>query len=340
MRASVLGSLLLALALVAPGQASGQISDADRAVARSLGLEAQDALKRGEFRAALDLFQRADALYHAPTLLLGVARAQVGLGRLVAARESYLRLLREGLPPRPSDAFRRALADAELELARLEPRIPSLILTREAPPDARLVLDDQEIPAAILGLRRPTEPGPHLLQASADGFRPFRLEFTLGEGESRSIAVRLERLPPPLAPTAVASAPAPLLPVGPLASAAPAAAPPEASDPPGNWRRVAGWTGVGVGSAALLAGSIWGLVAVDRKAELDGACPEAPRCPSSALPLQRSYERAGNLSSLGFGVGLLGLGVGIPLLLLDPPRSKNTANLCAFRGQLGFCGQL
>jgi hypothetical protein len=74
----------VALLLLAPTVVLAQPSDADRATARSLGLEGQQALKRGEYQAALDLFRRADALYHAPTLLLGIARAQAGLSILAS----------------------------------------------------------------------------------------------------------------------------------------------------------------------------------------------------------------------------------------------------------------
>jgi hypothetical protein len=270
-------------------------------------------------------------------LLLGVARAQVGLGRLVAARESYLRLLREGLPARPSEAFRRALADAEIELARLDPRVPQLLLSLEGPPETQLRLDEQAFPGVVKGLKIPVEPGPHRLQASADGHRDFLLQFTLAEGESRSITITLERLA--LAPQASASAAAsaPPEPPPPLVSSAPG---PGAAEAPVRWQRMVGWGSVGLGGVGLLAGGIWGFVAIDRKAELDDACAAAPRCPASALPLRRSYERAGNLSTAAFGVGLLGLGVGLPLLLLGSSSPKSAASPCTFQGQFGFCGHL
>lgn len=335
MRLRLLASSWLACSLLlTPAQA--EPTDADRAAARSLGLEGQRVLKDGQFKAALDLFQRADALYHAPTLLLGIARAQVGLGHLVSARETYLRILREGLPSKPSEAFRRAVADAEQELSVLEPRVPFLVLKLSDAPDVHISLDDQEFPLAALGVRRPLGPGQHRLSAKAPGRKDVAMEFSLREGEVREIELRLEALPQP---TASASA---------VVSSPPAAAPPlvvasaprmPGEPPDSGWMRPAGWVGVGLGGVGFVVGSIWGLLAIERKSTLDDACGGRP-CPSSASSLRGSYERAGNISTAGFGVALLGFGAGLPLLLLAPPRPSTAASPCVFHGHLGVCGRM
>ena len=51
-----------------------------------------------DYERAAELFQQAEGLMHAPTLLLGLARAQAGLGKLVSAHETYIRVTREPLP--------------------------------------------------------------------------------------------------------------------------------------------------------------------------------------------------------------------------------------------------
>src|SRR5262249_50101448 len=65
--------------LLYAGGAWGEPSASDRATARVLADEAGDALDKKNYEIAADRFGRADALVHAPTLLLGLARAQVGL---------------------------------------------------------------------------------------------------------------------------------------------------------------------------------------------------------------------------------------------------------------------
>jgi hypothetical protein len=131
-------ALCTALALtLAPGRASAQLSDADKASARALAQQGQDALEKKDFTTAADRFARAGELVHAPTLTLGLARAQVGLGKWIAATETYYRLLHEPVPAAASPVYTKALADARKELAALEPRIPSVTIVVKGAPSAR-----------------------------------------------------------------------------------------------------------------------------------------------------------------------------------------------------------
>ena len=67
--------------------------------ARALAHDGYEAQTHREYAVAEDRFRRAESLVHAPTLELGLARAQVGLGKLVEAHETYRRIVRE--PPAP-----------------------------------------------------------------------------------------------------------------------------------------------------------------------------------------------------------------------------------------------
>jgi hypothetical protein len=90
---------LVTLALViVPRVAMAQISDADRATARVLAPQGQDALDRKDFTTAPDRFESARQIVPAPTLDLGLARAHVGL-------RHYNRILREGAPAGSPAAF-------------------------------------------------------------------------------------------------------------------------------------------------------------------------------------------------------------------------------------------
>ncbi|MGK4000272.1 tetratricopeptide repeat protein [Sorangium sp. So ce1024] len=66
---------------------------------------------------AFEAFQEADRLYHAPTLVLYMARCQRKLGKLEAARALYEQVLDEALPEDAPPAFLEARKDAEIELA-------------------------------------------------------------------------------------------------------------------------------------------------------------------------------------------------------------------------------
>jgi hypothetical protein len=337
-RAALL-SLSLSLALLDPSPALAQTgNDADKSTARTLGQEGQDALDKGNFQLALDLFLRADRLYHAPTLALGAARAQVGLKRLVSAQESYNRMLREGLPPSPSPAFKQALLDAERELAALEPRIPFLLLTVVGATEPRIELDGEPFPSAALGVKRAIDPGKHQVKAGAAGFKEAEVSFEIQERESKPIHIKLERDPKALTP----------VPTAPTASAPPAASstPPAPSTPPAlppssSGARTAGWISLGLGGVGLAVGSVAGLVAMDRRRTLVDSCGGDERCPASSLDARDRFRSAANFSTVGFGVGLLGLAVGIPLLLTSGPSSTTAgAAPCLMGSQLGVCGRM
>src|SRR4051794_5592030 len=103
-----LAPLLFALSSL-PSLAAAQGVDANRAAARALAFDAQAALENKDYTTAAERFARADALVHAPTLQLGLARAHVGLRNLLAAHEVYARIVREGVPLKSSAVFARAV---------------------------------------------------------------------------------------------------------------------------------------------------------------------------------------------------------------------------------------
>jgi len=100
---------LMLTALLAPAVAQAAPEGVDRASARALAAEGQEVLTKKDFTTAVDRFGRADALVHAPPTLLGLARAQLGLGKLVAAQEAYDRLVREGVAPRSPAAWSKTV---------------------------------------------------------------------------------------------------------------------------------------------------------------------------------------------------------------------------------------
>src|SRR4051794_14717648 len=127
-------------------------SDADKATARSLGQEGQTALDAKDFKTAEDRFRRAESLYHAPTLALGLARALAANGKFVAAQETYNRIIREGVAPGAPGAFVKAVDDAKNEVNSVSPRIAGVTITVAGPDSPKVSLDDTAVPAAALGV--------------------------------------------------------------------------------------------------------------------------------------------------------------------------------------------
>ena len=81
--------------------------------ARDLAKKGAEAFVAGNHAEALDFMTRAEALVHAPPHLLYIARAQAALGKLVAARETYLKVTREELPASAPRAFKDAQSQAK-----------------------------------------------------------------------------------------------------------------------------------------------------------------------------------------------------------------------------------
>ncbi|KYF74662.1 hypothetical protein BE11_13950 [Sorangium cellulosum] len=180
-----------ALFLLLPtGEVRAQ-SDQDRAAARSLATQGAEAFTSGRFDEAIDLLGRAEALVHAPTHLLLIARAQARLGRLVAAKETYLRIVREELPPTAPSPFKRAQQDAREELAAVEPRIASLRIALEGAGGRKIgvKLDGQPVADALLGVHRPIDPGNHVVVVAPPGLAPIEQAITLADGERKEIKI-------------------------------------------------------------------------------------------------------------------------------------------------------
>ena len=192
-------SLSLALAASVtprPASAQAQLSEAERkATARTLfaqGVKEQDS---GQHAAALSLFQKAQNLFDAPTHLLHIAQCQIALGKLVEAAETYETLKRVQLAPGAPEVFEAAKAKADAELPALRARIPTLRVDLTPKPadlkDLQLIVNDVLIPADLVGIARPVNPGPTKLVAKAQGYKDAELEVSLKEKEQRSVGLAL-----------------------------------------------------------------------------------------------------------------------------------------------------
>jgi hypothetical protein len=190
--------LWIACALVlAPGKATADPSDADRITARALAEEGRVALDRFDYALAEERFARADALIHAPTLLLGVARAQAGLGKLVEAHESYQRIVREGVRPGSPPAFAKAVDDASREVGPIAARLAWVTIDVSPQDGAAVVLDGIAVAKAAIGAKRPLNPGTHRVRVMAPGYRARDETFSVTEAQRMALSLVLRPAPGP-----------------------------------------------------------------------------------------------------------------------------------------------
>jgi PEGA domain len=186
---------LLACASLVPSLGEAQApppSDSDIATARKLTVEGLAALEQKDFVRAEGAFTKADALYHAPTVSLGLARARAALGKLVGAQEAYSRVVHTTVPADASPAFVKAIEDARRELDALTPRVPSVIIQVKGSATPKVTVDGVEVPSAALGEQRPVDPGKHVVRANAPGFAASEATVTLAEGKTETVTLELK----------------------------------------------------------------------------------------------------------------------------------------------------
>jgi hypothetical protein len=261
--------------------------------ARELAVAGAEAFDKQDFVTALDRFQRAESLYKVPSIAVMVARCLARTGRVVEAVDKYEETLRMPLDAVAPEAFQRAVADATAEVepvrarvARIELRLPA-----DAPTGSEVTLDDKLLPAALLGVATPVNPGMHHLAARAPGRIPYSYNVALTEGTRQTVEIALRPL---------------------VAEASPGAAPPPASKAKSHptTLTIALLAGGGV---AIAAGAVTGIAALSHKSSLDDACH--PGCPEKMSSELDAFRLERTLSYVGFGVGLAAAGAGAYFLL-------------------------
>lgn len=261
--------------------------------------------QRGEWEKALSLFREADALYHSPVLVLYAARSQRNLGNLMEANSLYQAVTKEAMGETAPTTWRQAQIDGAAELTALQAEIPRVTVVVEGRTRAtRATIDGSAIPPGV-----PTEwnPGEHRIVV-VDGERTLSKTVTLWRGE-------VQRVPFDLAVVKANPEPRPK-PVLPLDGGGPRPF------------RTVGIALTAVGSASLVAGGIFGGLALDKasaaSAGLPPSCTAERSCPSFEKPIiEASFQPAYAFASAADGL-LIGGGVaaaaGILLLILDPDR--------------------
>jgi hypothetical protein len=307
---------MLATSVVAPAAVAQDQPQAENvAAARSLGVQGIKLADSGDCKGAIELLSRAESLYHAPSILGRLGECQVLVGQIVLGTENLNRVVREELAANAPKAFRDAKERAKGVLNTALPKIARLTVKIE-PHDAKpqVTVAGAPIPPALLGVERPTDPGSHEIVVSAPGYLEQKSTVTLVEGGSQEVSLKLEK-----DPNVVAATPPPAPPPSTVVTTAPAQPPADTAPKKSN---TLAYVALGVGGAGLVVGGITGFLALGKKSDLKG-CVDT-RCPSSQEDTLDSAKTMATVSTVGFAVGFVGVGVGV-VLLLTGGGSNNAA---------------
>jgi hypothetical protein len=249
-----------------------------------------------------------------------IGRAQVGLGRLVAAQETFLKVVREQLPANASPVSKKAQADAKDELAAIEPRIASLRIALEGPGDHAKVtvkLDEQAVSPALIGVHRPIDPGKHVVAAYPLGRAPVQQEITLGDGEKKDVTLTYPEAPTDVGPKSGGDG-------------TPPPPPPPDQGKGSAGLKYAGYAGIGVGAAGIVVGGVFTGLWASKKSEADSAfnacakpCPAADQ--KHINDLDKAAASRGTVAIAGFVAGAVLAGGGVTLLILSNKKQEKPA---------------
>lgn len=288
-------------------------SDATRAAARDLGAEGVEDFQAANYAAASEKLNKAFEILRVPSLGLWSARALVKVGRLVEASERYLAVSRLDASRGDVAVQKQAQSDAGTEREALLPRIPSVTIElKGGDADTTVSVDGAPLVPALLGVRQPSNPGKHVIEARR-GAQLVRKDITLSEGQKLSVTLEMSEAvqATEAAPSAPASDAA-----EPVASVPPA----DTAKPASVGLPVGFWVGVAVTGAGLATGGITAGLAASKKSDLNCAA-------SGCLPSQRgdvdSHNQLLTISTVGFvAAGVGAATAGLFVLLSGKPKEQ------------------
>ncbi len=309
------------------------------AAARVLAVDGVKLALAGHCDEAIAKLERAVALHHAPIVVEQLGECYLEQGQIVAGTELLRSVLREPLPAAPSPALRNAHARAQRALDAAKPKIALLTIdvSPEAVAHALVTVDGQAVPAALIGAERPTDPGEHVIEVAAHGYRPERTVVVLREGETQRVAIRLDVDPRArdqardqarddkieTAKPALESADITYEEGSPRdATDRSMARPTSARSIAPN--RTAAYVSWAVSAVALGFGVGFGIAAADAKSDLEARCPDGV-CGADQANALESAKRDGTISTVAFSAGAVAAVVGTVLFLIAGGEERSNA---------------
>ncbi len=284
----------------------------DTARADALFREGRTLMDKGELAAACPKLEESFRI--APRLgtmlnLGGCFERRGQLSRALAVYERAATMAR--------DAGRGDRERAARELAaRIEPKVAKLIVEIDPAPVDGLVVDVDGEAISLRGSLAPIDPGRRVVRARAPGKRPWSTELTAAPGATVRVTV------PRLEAEEVAPAHASDPPKGEQDRLPPP--PPPMIDTIPTWRTpaIAGALVVGVAGVAL--GTVFGLKARGKRDDSKPHC-DAAGCDADGVALLDQAKGAGNVSTVSFIVGGVGLAAAVVLFFAVPAKGHAIA---------------
>ena len=244
----------------------------------------------GDWAAALTLLKQVATVKSTPQVRFNIALCEEHLGRLVAALGDYELAATDA----QAENAEQVAQEVDARLGVLKARVPRVIVSRGQGADAATIsLDGVTLGDAVLDNPLPVDPGPHVVEATAPGYEPFKESFRMAEQQSTTIQVKLEVAP--VVPELVA--------------------PPPRVAP--QRLQTAGYVVGGVGIGSLIASGAMFYLRHNAVSDLDKQCgPDRKSCPDSARSTVDRGKLYTTLGDVTLAVGAAAVGVGAVLVFV------------------------
>jgi len=296
---------LSALALVAFAPAAALAGPPDgkiepKSTARSQADRGYELFEAGQYAEAAQAFRLAEVIFHAPTLVFAIARAESKAGHLLEARTLYKQVIAEKIAPSAPPEYSGAQEAAQGELAALEARIPHVVITVNGAAGRTFVVNLDDAVVAPSALEQPIEvdPGSHRIAVLPDGGAAEKRAVTVAEGAREAIVIDLA---PPLVKVIVA--------------------PPKPPPPKPRDLLAPALISLGVGVAGLGAGAVLGGITLAKTSAVRSHCA-GDVCPTAQLSAADGARTTATISTVAFAVGGVAAATGLTLLVLRSRAKK------------------
>jgi PEGA domain len=266
-----------------------------------------------DYRAALVEFKRAYEVSANRAILYNIGQTQFQLREYAAALRSLEEYLRADGPQLP--ATRRQQVEKDIE--DLHGRVAKVTVETNVA-GAEIALDDSPLGAAPLAGPVDVSAGVRKFSASKEGYVTVVRSVELAGGDTTKVRLELIAAAPvevPARPAEVSTSPLP------------------AAQQRGGLSPMV-YVGYGVAAAGLAAGTVFGAIALGTKSDLDARCVDRV-CPTGERASGDSLTLQATASTVAFGIGVVGIGVGTYFLLTG---GKSTSSAGARRVTPWFAG--
>lgn len=272
-----------------------------KAAARSQADHGYELFEAGDYVEAAQAFRLAEAIFHAPTLVFAIGRAEFKAGHLLEARELFKRVIAEKIAASAPPEYLGAQESARGELATVEARIPHLTITVTGAAGRAIVvrLDDAVVARAALEQPIELDPGPHRVAVVVDSAPAASRAVTVAEGAREAVSIDL-------APATTAIAFAPAAPIG----------APKRRD-----LLMPAVISLGVGAAGIGVGAALGAITLSKTSAIRARCA-GDVCPRDQQSAADSARTTATISTVAFVVGGAFAATGVTLLVLRPRAEK------------------